>query len=269
MIHPVLAKQASCFIPLAADTVKQVVLIRFFGGGFAVFVPSANHPLSPLVPEGNSFTELSVSIIILLNGGAHRLRIRHHCPPHLPATFNTIRFEKPTENYSLTIGNSRGANSTHPHERHCEAPMREARQAAPDWARAAAALSSSKNSQFSRGTWPLRRKDYGFVAMSYNSANSIAEVISNKFHRRLQHSCEGRQTSRRPATIPSDENLKANPRRRRKAQGGTEATTRSILELSAAVIQYKVVFIAVTATSRLARQAHCNWVKISERRNVL
>src|SRR5581483_612240 len=37
---------------------------------------------------------------------------------------------------------SRGANSTHPHERDREAPMREARQAAPDWARASAALSS-------------------------------------------------------------------------------------------------------------------------------
>jgi hypothetical protein len=36
-------------------------------------------------------------------------------------------------------------------------------------------------------------------------------------------------TSRRPATIPRDENLEANSRRRRKAQGGTEATTRSIL----------------------------------------
>jgi hypothetical protein len=36
-------------------------------------------------------------------------------------------------------------------------------------------------------------------------------------------------TSRRPATIPRDENLEATPRRWRKAQGGTEATTRSIL----------------------------------------
>jgi hypothetical protein len=105
--------------------------------------------------------------------------------------------------------------------------------------------------------------------MSYIAANSIAEVISNKFHLRLQHSRAGRQTSRRPATIPRDENLKANSRRRRKAQGGTEATNRSILELSAAAIQYAVVFIAVTATNRMARQAHCNPVEISERRNVL
>ena len=48
----------------------------------------------------------------------------------------------------------------------------------------------------------------------------------------------GQPASRRPATIPRDENLEAKTRRRRKAQGGTEATTRSILEFSAAAIQY-------------------------------
>ena len=105
--------------------------------------------------------------------------------------------------------------------------------------------------------------------MSYSAANSIAEVISNKFPLRLQPSCEGRQTSRRPATIPRDENLEANFRRRRKAQGGTEATTRSILELSAAAVPSPVVFIAVTATRRMARQANGTPVKISERRKVL
>jgi hypothetical protein len=46
----------------------------------------------------------------------------------------------------------RGANSTRTHERHREAPLREARQAAPDWARASAALSSfNESSRFSRG----------------------------------------------------------------------------------------------------------------------
>ena len=144
--------------------------------------------------------------------------------------------------------------------------VREAAQAALDWARASAALSSSKNSQFSRGTRPLRRKSYGFVVMSYSAANSIAEDIFNKFPMRLQPSREGRQTSRRPETIPRDENLEANSRRRRKAQGGTEATTRSILELSAAALQSPVVFIAVTATSRMARQANYRKSPISKRR---
>lgn len=46
----------------------------------------------------------------------------------------------------------RGANSTRTHERHREAPLREARQAAPDGARASAALSSfNESSRFSRG----------------------------------------------------------------------------------------------------------------------
>jgi hypothetical protein len=44
---------------------------------------------------------------------------------------------------------------------------------------------------------------------------------------------------------------------------------RSILELSAAAIPYAVVFIAVTATSRMARQANCNPVIINERRKSL
>lgn len=53
--------------------------------------------------------------------------------------------------------NRRGANSTRPHERDREAPMREAHQAAPDGARASEALSSDECSRFSRGTEPLRR----------------------------------------------------------------------------------------------------------------
>jgi hypothetical protein len=93
--------------------------------------------------------------------------------------------------------------------------------------------------------------------------------ISSKFQLLLQPSRAGRQTSRRPATIPRDENLEAKSRRRRKAQGGTEATTRSILELSAAALSFPKVFIAVPATSRMARQADGNPLKISGRRNVL
>jgi hypothetical protein len=267
--HQVFAEPPSRFIPMAADAVQQSVLVRFFRGTFAVLVPDAGNPVPAAIAHGHLLTELSVSIKHFLDGGVHDSHIRFDDTPHFPSSFNTRRSEKPTKSCSPLADNRRGANSTRPHERHCEAPLRETRQAAPDWARASAALSSSKNSQFSRGTRPLRRKSYGFVVMSYIAANSIAEVISNKFPLRLQHSCEGRQTPRRPATIPRDENLEAKSRRRRKAQGGTEATTRSILELSAAAIQYTVVFIAVPTTSRMARQAHCNPVKISERANTL
>jgi hypothetical protein len=54
-----------------------------------------------------------------------------------------------------------------------------------------------------------------------------------------------------------------------KLKAGTEATTRSILELSAAAIPSPVVFIAVMATSRMARQANGNPVKISGHKKVL
>ena len=210
-----------------------------------------------------------MTIKCFLDGGNHDSHFRFDDTPQLPSSFNPRRSEKPIQSCSPLATNRRGANPTRPHERHREAPLREARQAAPDWARASAALSSSKNSRFSRGTWPLRRKSYGFVVMSYIAANSIAEDIFNKLPLRLQHSRAGRQTSRRPATIPRDENLEANFRRRRKAQGGTEATTRSILELSAAALPSPVVFIAVTATSRMARQTNGHRVKIGERRKFL
>ena len=267
--HFVFAEQATRFIPLTANTVQEAVAIRFFRGAFAVLVPDTDNPMPAVVPHGHSLADLSVSIKCFLDGGAHVSHIRFYYDPHLPSPFNTCRSEKPIQSCSQLAINRRGADSTRPHERHCEAPLRETRQAAPDWARASAALSSSKNSQFSRGTRPLRRKSYGFVVMSSFAAHLFAEVISNKFHRRLQPLCEGRQTSRRPATIPRDENLEAKPRRRRKAQGGTEATTRSILELSTAAIPSTVVFIAVPATSRMARQVSCNPIKISERRKSL
>ena len=132
-------------------------------------------------------------------------------------------------------GNSRGADSTRPHERHHEAPMRETRQAAPDGARASAALSSSESSWFSRGTEPMRRKSYGFVVRSLLAANLITGNIFNKFRRWLQPSRAVRQNSRRPATVPGDENLRAKApaaaggsRQERNARASKRATRRSL-----------------------------------------
>jgi len=260
--HFVFAEQASRFVPLTANAVEQSVFEWFFGGAFAVLVPGTDNTVPVAIPYGNLVTKLSVSIKCFLDCGAHVSHIRFYSTPHLPPSFNTHRSEKPTKSCLLLAEKRRGANSTRSHEWHHEAPLREARQAAPDGARASAALSSCESSWFSRGTKPLRRKGYGFIVMSYSAANSIAENIFNKFPLRLQ-------PSRRPATIPRDENLEANSRRRRKAQGGTEATTRSILELSAAAISSPLVFIVVTATSRMARQANCNPVKINECRKSL
>ena len=102
--------------------------------------------------------------------------------------------------------------------------MREARRAAPDGARASAALSSSESSRFSRGTKPLRRKSYGFVVMSSFAVISIAGNIFNKFCWWLQPSRAVPQNSRRPATVPGDENLRAKaPAAAGGSTGGTEA----------------------------------------------
>jgi hypothetical protein len=161
--HFVSAKQSSRFIPLAADAMEQVVLIWFFGGKCSVLVPGPGNTMPVTVPHGHLLTELSVPIKGLLDGGVHDTRIRFHGPTPRLASFNTRELEKPTR---VLTENRRGANPTRPHERYREAPLREARRAAPDWARASAALSSIENSRFSRGTKPLRRKSYWFVVMS-------------------------------------------------------------------------------------------------------
>jgi hypothetical protein len=107
--------------------------------------------------------------------------------------------------------------------------------------------------RFSRVTGSLRRKDYGSVVISYIAANSIAAVFVTSLsfgcnlrleglQRKIQMPAStGEPAPHCPATIPRDENLKANSRRRRKTKRGTEATTRSILELSAAAITSPVV----------------------------
>jgi hypothetical protein len=115
-------------------------------------------------------------------------------------------------------GNRRGANSTRPHERDREAPMREARQAAPDWARASAALSFSESSRFSRGTEPLRREMSYLVVMSYTAISIAGDTVS-RIRVRQQHCFRASQPTWRcpsllfcqshAATDSRDENLKA------------------------------------------------------------
>jgi len=153
--------------------------------------------------------ELSISMEVSLDGGVHINFILGQRPVAMLAAIQHPKVWKAKPELFTGGGNSRGADLTHPHERHREAPMRETRQAAPDGARAPAALSSSESSRFSRGTKPMRRKSYGFVVMSSFAVNSIAGNIFNKFRWRLQHSRAVRHISRRPATVPGDENLRA------------------------------------------------------------
>ena len=168
--------------------------------------------------------ELSIPMEVFLDGGFHDQCILGQRSDSMLASIQHPNIWKAKPELFTGGGNSRGADSTRPHERHHEAPMRETRQAAPDGARASAALSSSESSWFSRGTKPMRRKSYGFVVMSSFAVNLITVNIFNKFCRRLQHSRAVPQNSRRPATVPGDENLRAKaPAAAGGSTGGTEA----------------------------------------------
>ena len=171
--HFVLAEQLSRFTPLATEAMKQSVLIWLFGGEYAVLVPGVGNTMPTGAPQRRSFTDLSVSIKHLMDGGVHDTRIRFHGPPHCSLSFNTRWLENPTGDL---LKRRRGANPTRPHERHREAPLREARRAAPDGARASAALSSIENSRFSRGTEPLRRKSYFFIFNPYSDTGTFSRI---------------------------------------------------------------------------------------------
>jgi hypothetical protein len=81
MNHPIFAKQPSDFTPLAADAVKQAVLIPFLAGGDPVFMPGANNAMPAAISHGHSFTELSVSIKCFLNDYSHDSHIRFYETP--------------------------------------------------------------------------------------------------------------------------------------------------------------------------------------------
>ena len=202
---------------------QQSILETLLRSAPAVLVPSADYTMPATIPEWHSLAKLSASIKTVLDGGSHVTPTRSDDPSQLWCSFSICRFENSIKICSPRIGKRRGANSTRPHERHCEAPLRETRQAAPDWARASAALSSSEISQFSRGTWPLRREMVRFVITSCVSANSIAGNMNSKMCLWLQH----RFPSITPASIPlnhaatdsRDEEPKGkNPRRQRAGQ---------------------------------------------------
>ncbi len=156
--HLIFAEQPSGFAPLTAKTVQKTTLVGFLGHELPVLVPSSGKTMPASTPQADFFADLSVSIELTLADSLHKTRIGRR---RTPALFCFIK-ARPQSDGNPALEwlpeNRRGANSTHPHERDREAPMREARQAAPDWARASAALSSSESSRFSRGTEPLRRK---------------------------------------------------------------------------------------------------------------
>jgi hypothetical protein len=58
--HPILAEQPTGLPPLAADTMEQAVLIRFFIREDTVFMPNANHAVSAAIAQRHDFTKLAV-----------------------------------------------------------------------------------------------------------------------------------------------------------------------------------------------------------------
>ena len=156
--HSVFAEQAAGLVPLAADAVRHAVLVGLFRCEQPVPVPSAADPVPLAVPQGDFLANQPGSVKVPLDSGFHTVRAGSRQTPSRSDSIKPDDQKIANPLFSPSSDNRRGANSTRPHERDREAPMREARQAAPDWARASAALSSGESSRFSRGTEPLRRK---------------------------------------------------------------------------------------------------------------
>ena len=269
--HFVLTEEPSRLTPLATEAMKQSVLIWFFGGEHAVLVPGAGDTIPAGVPQGCSLTGLSVSIKYLLDGGVHDTRIRFHGPPHYSFSFNTRRLKKPTGDLPEK---RRGANPTRPHERHREAPLREARRAAPDGARASAALSSIENSRFSRGTEPLRRKSYFFMVNPYSITGSFSRIYA-MLQPRIQNQsrpfkgafwihkvCSLVGSIDRRATDARDENLRAGvfPGGLRRVK--EERKPRTVVSLTRRRPPYNQPGFhrALAAKPRMARQEKWAWL---------
>jgi len=73
--HSVFAQQPAGFVPLPADAVKQSGSVWFFAGENSVLVPGANSAVHATLAPGRLLAELTVSVIMALNGAAHHLRI--------------------------------------------------------------------------------------------------------------------------------------------------------------------------------------------------
>jgi hypothetical protein len=77
MNHPIFAKQPSGFTPLAADAVKQAILITFLVGQNPVFVPDTNNAMPATIVQRHYFTQLAIP----MKGSFNRL---FHKPGNVP-----------------------------------------------------------------------------------------------------------------------------------------------------------------------------------------
>jgi hypothetical protein len=153
---------------------------------------------------------------------AHVLAHRFYDTSRLP--LHSTRADLKSKPELFTAGGKKGRELNAPPR---EAPRSAFERSTPSrarWARASAALSSSKNSRFSRGTGRCDAKTMDLPLLSYIAANSIAGAFLTSFASgcnppakvcKKGFKCEPgavEPTSRRPATIPRDENLEANSR---------------------------------------------------------
>jgi len=83
------AKQLAGFIPLPADAVKQSGSVWFFAGQNSILMPGADGAVPATLSQGHLLAELTVSIILALNGAAHlrsstpgRSAVQPFCPPN-------------------------------------------------------------------------------------------------------------------------------------------------------------------------------------------
>jgi len=110
------------------DLQKGRKLLDLFGRGkpFATF-PAAARGFRNVQLCGNSLERPSVLVAPLPQRFTQEIRWQRS--PFLFVVHRGRIFSTLADDH----GKKRGANSTHPHERHREAPWREARQAAPLW----------------------------------------------------------------------------------------------------------------------------------------
>jgi hypothetical protein len=72
MNHPIFAQQPSGLTPLAADAMKQAVLITFLVGQHSVFVPDADNAMPATVAQRHYFTQLAIPMKGSFNRFSHK-----------------------------------------------------------------------------------------------------------------------------------------------------------------------------------------------------
>src|SRR5439155_25175125 len=81
--HSVFAQQAALLVPLAANAVRQPVLVGFFRGEHSVLVPGAMHTVSATISQWDFLAKQPCSIKVSLDNGVHHTSacIRPTSPP--------------------------------------------------------------------------------------------------------------------------------------------------------------------------------------------